>query len=781
MKNMVTDEIKEICKDTLTTARSLEQLLQWLQDDYEATLENLKELEKRIDVKTKAYLEKVEATSEKWNEIKGGIDEAKSNINKVKEALASIGEQVEEAKTTLARLEEIETNITGIQADITEKQEAIEAMVQEITTQKGNALREIEGKKTESVRAVEAAKGNVETEINTLKENAISAIDTKQTETTQAVDTIIRQANTAKDNLNSAQNNAMEALRNATSALENLQQNIREATENYNRIKNETLETITQSKNNAIEEADRNFTEKINTIERTKNSAIEAVDNRKTQSLREVEAKAEAKKQEIDRMTFALGRRWVMTFKTITKHSQIFGFAWQEIEVDAEGNILTYGDLFIRGDRYSGLMGSGATTGTHRIPFLEDLEYDLFGINFNAVFARPKRGQTYNGQSMDNALFMYGSNQNHQLGFPSTTINGSTKEVTYKFFPYRVKDIIFGGNFEERRSTVILLENGDVWGAGCNTSKIFGFDHQTELTTWQKLNISNVVKIQANRYNMFVEKRDNGIWCCGHGDGKRRYDDVFFGTYRGHAFRHLSDRLLVFTGYAKTESTFLVEGFGSNFFYLGGNAIVPNSIPTFKKIWATPLNVAIISDKNVYDRIIQPARFLEGHNTPSQVTISGTQEVLSMVGWGGATHTGRDIRNSYEEVCVFRDTGWDFLRINTDTNHCMRVFYLVNERTREMMVGGYLNHAIGLHLSGNSAPKHVALPQATKTAKNFEVRGFFAWNMKYVIAVICDNEIYAASPYNDVALGLNADSEDNRVFQLQHQTSRLGGGRENRH
>ena len=78
-----------------------------------------------------------------------------------------------------------------------------------------------------------------------------------------------------------------------------------------------------------------------------------------------------------------------------------------------------------------------------------------------------------------------------------------------------IKDISFGGNH-----TVILKNDGTVWGAGWDTGGELGLsnDNLGNRTSFTKLNIDNVKRIQCGSTYTMVLKNDGTLWATGHND-----------------------------------------------------------------------------------------------------------------------------------------------------------------------------------------------------------------------------------------------------------------------
>lgn len=109
---------KEI--ETLNTARSIEALLNNLNLGYKEGLDALANLKQEIENKIASFDEGTAELTQKLNTAKSEIEKAMNSIEEIKPQIEKVSELAKNTETSLARLEEINTNVTQLEQSIKE-------------------------------------------------------------------------------------------------------------------------------------------------------------------------------------------------------------------------------------------------------------------------------------------------------------------------------------------------------------------------------------------------------------------------------------------------------------------------------------------------------------------------------------------------------------------------------------------------------------------------------------------------------------------------------------
>ena len=109
---------KEI--ETLNTARSIEALLNNLNLGYQEGLDALANLKQEIEGKIASFDEGTAELTQKLNTAKSEIENAMNSIEEIKPQIEQVSELAKNTETSLARLEEINTNVTQLEQSIKE-------------------------------------------------------------------------------------------------------------------------------------------------------------------------------------------------------------------------------------------------------------------------------------------------------------------------------------------------------------------------------------------------------------------------------------------------------------------------------------------------------------------------------------------------------------------------------------------------------------------------------------------------------------------------------------
>ncbi|MBR2112589.1 MAG: hypothetical protein IJ950_06665 [Helicobacter sp.] len=148
----------------------------------------------------------------------------------------------------------------------------------------------------------------------------------------------------------------------------------------------------------------------------------------------------------------------------------------QEVLIDKEGTIIKYGDILMRGHSLSNITsGAGRThfSGFTRVCLPSEEEFiDVFG-GHNVFYALPKEG---------NYLYVWGVNTSGCAG----TGNANNIPIPTKVeLPFRPAKILSGTSQNTgKQTTIILSEDGKVYGAGTNASGELGIGNTINTSTF---------------------------------------------------------------------------------------------------------------------------------------------------------------------------------------------------------------------------------------------------------------------------------------------------------
>ena len=126
----------------------------------------------------------------------------------------------------------------------------------------------------------------------------------------------------------------------------------------------------------------------------------------------------------------------------------------------------------------------------------------------------------------DGTLWGCGANGGGQLGLGDTTNRTTFTQITTN--TDNIKDVYCGGSY-----TLILKNDGTLWGCGCNTFGQLGLRDTTNKTTFTQIttNINDIKEIYCGGSHTFMLKNDGTLWSCGYnyngqlglGDNDDRY------------------------------------------------------------------------------------------------------------------------------------------------------------------------------------------------------------------------------------------------------------------
>ena len=148
----------------------------------------------------------------------------------------------------------------------------------------------------------------------------------------------------------------------------------------------------------------------------------------------------------------------------------------QEVIIDKDGTIVKYGDVLMRGHSLSNITsGAGRThfSGFTSVCLPSDIEFiDVFG-GHNVFYALPKEG---------NYLYVWGVNTSGCAGTGNTNNIPIPTKVELSFRPLKI--LSGTSNSTGKQTTVILSEDGKVYGAGTNTSGELGIGNTINTSTF---------------------------------------------------------------------------------------------------------------------------------------------------------------------------------------------------------------------------------------------------------------------------------------------------------
>lgn len=163
--------------------------------------------------------------------------------------------------------------------------------------------------------------------------------------------------------------------------------------------------------------------------------------------------------------------------------------AYQEISINANGEIVKYGDIFFNGhttdNKISGCGRGVNTSAFSRVALPHDIEFiEVFG-GHTTFYALPKTG---------NFIYVWGMNASGCAGV------GHTDQIPFPIkveFESRVVKIVCGKSINNSyQSALALCENGKVYVAGRNATGQLGTNNTLDINKWsENANLSNIKDI----------------------------------------------------------------------------------------------------------------------------------------------------------------------------------------------------------------------------------------------------------------------------------------------
>lgn len=165
---------KEI--ETLNTARSIEALLNNLNLGYQEGLDALANLKQEIENKIASFDEGTAELTQKLDTAKREIEKAMNSIEEIKPQIEQVSELAKNTETSLARLEEINTNVTQLEQSIKEavasvNLDEIRSIGKQIKDELVASLNEkADEKLEEALNSIKEAQDNLENGIGAFQE-----------------------------------------------------------------------------------------------------------------------------------------------------------------------------------------------------------------------------------------------------------------------------------------------------------------------------------------------------------------------------------------------------------------------------------------------------------------------------------------------------------------------------------------------------------------------------------------------------------------------------------
>ena len=142
-----------------------------------------------------------------------------------------------------------------------------------------------------------------------------------------------------------------------------------------------------------------------------------------------------------------------------------------------------------------------------RVYFTEAIEYYQYLLDFNG-------GGSNFLYVKNNILYGLGST-NGVLGLGTAATTNGPRPVSFLDSSGNslVSKIKYISNANSH--SMILLNDGTLWGSGINTSGALGLGNYTSVTIFTKVNISNVAKVTCGTSHTMAIKNDGTLWGCG--------------------------------------------------------------------------------------------------------------------------------------------------------------------------------------------------------------------------------------------------------------------------
>ena len=186
--------------------------------------------------------------------------------------------------------------------------------------------------------------------------------------------------------------------------------------------------------------------------------------------------------------------------------------AYQDIIKNTKGEVICYGDVYMKGLSVNNNTGSGRANAAFfsRVGLPSDIEFiEVFG-GYTTFYALPKEG---------NFLYVWGANVQGCAGVGHTNALSLPVRVD---FPSRVVKVCCGtSESNAKQSAIVLLENGLVYVSGSNSIGELGVGNTLPLSTFtQNPHLSDIKDIflcSNGNVGLFMAIDNEGaLYVCGH-------------------------------------------------------------------------------------------------------------------------------------------------------------------------------------------------------------------------------------------------------------------------
>lgn len=169
-----------------------------------------------------------------------------------------------------------------------------------------------------------------------------------------------------------------------------------------------------------------------------------------------------------------------------------------------------------------GQLGLGDTENRYEWSEVSLINVDFISLGFYHTYFVKK-----------NSIYAVGDNRCSQLGQKGTNYSQSFI-LSFISSKSKIKQISAGGYFG-----LILLENGDVYGIGCNNKGQISNDNKKYFYYWKKTNLKNIEKVAAGGYHAYAIDKEKELF----GSGDQTYGQLgFYDPYqKGFMKLHQSD------------------------------------------------------------------------------------------------------------------------------------------------------------------------------------------------------------------------------------------------
>lgn len=470
----------------------------------------------------------------------------------------------------------------------------------------------------------------------------------------------------------------------------------------------------------------------------------------------------------VDKLDNPLGSKTITTRTFVDSFNTFCMLYYQEVYMK-DGNITKYGDVYFQGSYYNDGGGFESVKGFKRQPLPQDVEFDMIGGCRYGFLARPKAGQSNKAGivgSLDNYLFVWGSNGNGQLGVGNTSVVKIAKAVE---FPARVKkmDVSEFDYTSEIALSYALLENGDLYVCGYGGGYALGTGNNSNISTFQKID-SGVSIVEQIPYQLMYMKGNN-IYCSGEnhdgnlgvGDTSNKLSPVIIlsitdtsdvdiklnlsldgSNWRGNALIKADGKLLGcgYNAYKTLDNT-------------GNNFLTPKEVKTTSD---TPIT---LGENDTFFSAYLNAYVLREEDGNCVLYASG----YSFLGDGSSAGAN----TPFKRIKQFDGTGWKILTKSHQQyeSDCWCIVY--NDNKKEIWVCGKNTHGkLGVGNTDDiTTLTKVLLPAECMTADKFEVR-YSTYDGSGGLQIVIGDDLWACgtASYNRIPKQIEYVQKINKEF-----------------